>query len=444
MADVAVTLPYGNETVEVRIPSENLVGVYSPNELQPVADLRREIVRALGNPIGSGPLRDLVRGSARVVILADDNTRLTPVDEILPAVLDEMNAAGVRDDQVTVVIALGTHRFMTDAEIAEKFGDEVVKRVAIRNHDYKNEALVDLGTTPNGTRVRINRDVYEADFKLGIGSIVPHHIPGFAGGAKIVQPGVSGEETTAQTHLLSVRAPRSYVGVEANPVREEMNEIARQVGMKVIFNVVLGRHGEVVGAFFGDTVEAFAEGVKLSRQVYAVEIPEEADIVIAGSHPCDIEFWQAHKTLYPADRAVKAGGTIVVVTPCDEGVAVTHADILDLTHYSACELRRKVADHEVQDEVAAALAIAWAQVKERESVFLVSRGIDDETARRLGFTRFDDVQGAWDEALARHGHGARVVVLTHAPDMLPLVNARLAALQCLPVEDGSSQVRDAG
>jgi lactate racemase len=424
MADVTVTLPYGDETVEVRIPSENLVGVYSPNEREAVVDVRREIVRAISNPIGSRPLRDLVRGSSRVVILADDNTRLTPVDEILPAVLDEMNAAGVKDEQVTVVIALGTHRFMTDAEIVEKFGGEVVKRVAIRNHDYKNrEALVDLGTTPNGTRVSINRDVYEADFTLGIGSIVPHHIPGFAGGAKIVQPGVSGEETTAQTHLLSVRAPRSYVGVERNPVREEMNEIARQAGMNVIFNVVLNRHGEMVGAFFGDTVEAFAEGVKLSRQVYAVEIPEEADIVIAGSHPCDIEFWQAHKTLYPADRAVRAGGTIIVVTPCDEGVAVTHPDILELTHHSAEELRRKVAAHEPHDEVAAALAIAWAQVKEREDVFLVSRGIDEDSARRLGFTRFADVQGACDEALARHGRDARVAVLTHAPDMLPFITA---------------------
>ena len=422
MADVAVTLPYGNDTVEVRIPSENLIGVYSPNELEPVADVRNEVVRALGNPIGSKPLRDVVRGSSRGVILADDMTRLTPVDKILPAVLDEMNAAGVRDEQVTVVIALGTHRFMTDAEIVERFGDEVVKRVAIRNHDFKNpEALVDLGTTPNGTRVWINRDVYEADFTLGIGSIVPHHIPGFSGGAKIVQPGVSGEETTAQTHLLSVRAPRSYVGVESNPVREEMNEIARRIGMNVICNVVLNRRGEVVGAFFGDTVEAFAAGVKLSKRVYGVEIPEEADIVIAGSHPCDIEFWQAHKTLYPSDRAVKAGGTIIVVTPCDEGVAVTHAGILELTHYTAEELRRKVAAHELHDEVAAALAIAWAQVKERESVFLVSRGIDEESARRLGFTRFDTVQAACDAALAQHGREARVAVLTHAPDMLPLI-----------------------
>ena len=335
-----------------------------------------------------------------------------------------MNAAGVKDEQITVIIALGTHRFMTEPEILEKFGAEVMKRVIIKNHDYKNPAaLIDLGKTSNGTSVWINREVYEADFKIGVGSIVPHHIPGFAGGAKIVQPGISGEDTTAETHLLSVRAPRSYLGVESNPVREELNKIARQIGMDTIVNTVLNRQGGVVGAFFGDTVEAFNEGVKLSKEVYAVEIPEEADIVISSSHPCDLEFWQAHKTQYPSDLAVKAGGTIIMVSPCYEGVAVTHSDILEITHYSAETLRRKVAAKELHDEVAAALAIAWAQVKERESVFLVSHGIGPENTRKLGFTHFASVQAAFNAALAKHGNKARVTVLTHAPDMLPIIKA---------------------
>jgi lactate racemase len=422
MANVQVTIPYGTGTVGVEIPAENLIGVFSPNEVAPVADVRAEILRAIAHPIGSKRLQEAVRGASRVVILADDLTRQTPAADLLPVVLDEMNAAGVEDRRVTVVIALGTHRAMTGAEVLEKFGADVVRRVRIQNHDFRDPAsLVDLGRTANGTRVRINRDVCEADFALGIGSIVPHHIPGFAGGAKIVQPGVSGEETTADTHLLSVRAPRSYLGVERNPVREEIDAIARQVRMHTICNVVLNRHGGVVGAFFGDTVTAFREGVKLAKKVYSVGIPAEADIVIAGSHPCDIEFWQAHKTLYAADRVVKAGGTIIVVTPCDEGVAVTHPEVLELAGWSADVLRAKADSGGVRDEVAAALAIAWAQVKEREAVSLVSRGIDAASARQLGFAPFETAQAAFDAALSRHGRGARVTVLTHAPDMLPIV-----------------------
>jgi nickel-dependent lactate racemase len=272
--------------------------------------------------------------------------------------------------------------------------------------------------------VAVNREVYEADFKLGVGSIVPHHIPGFAGGAKIVQPGISGERTTAETHLLSVRAPRSYLGVVDNPVRRELNEIARRVGLNTIFNTVLNRHGEVVGAFYGDVVAAFAAGVELSRTVYAVEVPEAADIVVASSHPCDLEFWQAHKTLYPSDLAVKAGGIIVLVTPCYEGVAVTHADMLAITAKSSGAIRELVACRQVADEVAAALAIAWAQVKERETVYFVSSGIAAAEAEKLGFKPFASVQAALDAALAAKGPGAKVTVLTHAPDMLPVITGK--------------------
>ena len=417
-----ISLPYGKETVEVSVPENQLIGVYSPKDIPPVADIRAEVRRALANPIASPSLRELVRGKKNVVFVADDNTRLTPTDQLIPILLDECNAAGVADDQITVIIALGTHRFMTAEEILEKFGEETVRRVRIKNHPYKDmAALVDLGVTDNGGRILINKDVVEADFKIGIGSIVPHHIPGYAGGAKIVQPGVSGEETTAYTHLLSVRAPRSYLGVLENPVRADLDIMARKVGLNTILNTVLNRHGQVVEAFFGDVEQAFRVGVKRAAQVYEVAIPEEADIVLSSSHPCDIEFWQAHKTLYPSDLAVKAGGIVIIVTPCYEGVAKTHCDILDVTSHSSEHIRNMVSAKQLHDEVAAALAIAWAQVKERETVFIVSAGICAEEATKLGFRHFISAQAALEAAVAEKGLQARITVLTHAPDMLPVI-----------------------
>ncbi|ORC37950.1 hypothetical protein B4O97_02840 [Marispirochaeta aestuarii] len=418
-----VSLPYGDTEVGVDIPEENIIGVYSPEEVPPVSDIRREVRRALENPIGSGRLDELARGKKRVVIVADDNTRLTPADLILPPVLDALNAAGVPDGAITLIIALGTHRFMTDEEILKKFGPEVVRRITIRNHPFRDlDSLVDLGTTENGTKIMINREVCEADFVIGVGSIVPHHIPGFAGGSKIIQPGVSGEDTTAETHLLSVRAPRSYLGVLENPVRRELDSIARKVGLNIIFNTVLNRYGEVVEAFFGDVEAAFRKGVERSKKVFSVNIPQAADIVVSSSHPCDIEFWQAHKTLYPSDLAVKEKGIIIIVTPCYEGVAMTHDDILEVTGESSGRLREMVERGEVRDKVAAALAIAWAQVKERETVFIVSHGIDKETADKLGFIHFSSVQEALDEALKRKGSSSGITVLTHAADMLPVLD----------------------
>jgi lactate racemase len=423
-----VTLPYGQKNIEIRIPEGNLVGVYSPHDAAPVADIRAEIRRALASPIGALPLGEQLRGRKNAVLIADDNTRLTPTDILVPILLDECNAAGIPDKAIQVIIALGTHRFMTEDEIREKFGDETLRRVPVVNHPYKDPAaLVDLGTTKDGGRIRINRAVIEADFKMGIGSIVPHHIPGYAGGSKIIQPGVSGEETTAYTHLLSVRAPRSYLGVMENPVREELDAMARKVGMNTILNTVLNRHGEVVQAFFGDVAEAFRAGVERSREVYDVPIPEEADIVLSSSHPCDIEFWQAHKTLYPSDLAVKAGGIVIVATPCPEGVAQTHCNMLDMTPHGSRRLREMVAARELEDEVGAALAIAWAQVKEREEVWMVSDGICPEEKARMGFRHFYSVQEALDAALAQKGPGARVTVLTHAPDTLPRITAGSAS-----------------
>lgn len=424
MSPDKVTLPYGRTHIEVRIPEQNLVGVYSPRDAAPAPDVRAEILRALESPIGSPPLREQLRGRQNAVLIADDNTRLTPTDIVIPILLDECNAAGIPDAAIRVIIALGTHRPMTGDEIRAKFGAETLGRVRVVNHAYQDpSALVDLGTTGSGGRIRINRAVVEADFKMGIGSIVPHHIPGYAGGAKIIQPGVSGEETTAHTHLLSVRAPRSYLGLLENPVRAELDAIARKVGMHTILNTVLDRRGRVVQAFFGDVGKAFRAGVAKSREVYEVPIPEEADVVLASSHPCDIEFWQAHKTLYPADLAVKAGGIVIVATPCYEGVARTHCNMLEMTPHGSRRLLEMVAARALEDEVAAALSIAWAQVREREEVWIVSDGICPEEAAKLGFRRFASVQEALDAALAQKGTGARVTVLTHAPDMLPRITA---------------------
>jgi len=422
LEQVLIKLPYGSKELEISIPENNLMGVYSPKAVSSVTDIKEEAKRALANPIGAQSLHDLVKGKEKVVILADDITRLTPTEQIIPVMLDEMNRAGIKDEQVTIIIALGTHRDMTSEEILLKFGQEVVDRVKILNHDFINpEALVDLGETPNGTPISINKLAYDADFKIGIGSIVPHHIPGFAGGAKIVQPGISGLDTTGSTHLLSVQEKRSYLGVVDNPVRRELNQIARQIGMDVIFNTVLDPCGNVIRAFYGDLEKAFLKGVELSTEVYAVKLPREADIVLASSHPCDLEFWQAHKTLYAADRAIKENGIIIVVSPCSEGVSKVHGEIIEITSKTSEEVREMIKNNHFENLTAAALAIAWAQVKEREKVFIVSGGITTEEGYKLGFTPFETVEEALEKAFQEKGKDAEIVVLTHAPDTLPVI-----------------------
>lgn len=416
-----ITIPYGSGKLCFQVPEQNLLTVASPNPAPASTNPLIEIRRALQSPIGAPLLREAARGAARVVIAADDLTRPTPVEILIPALLDEFNAAGVRDDQVTVLIALGTHRPMTPEEIRAHFGDAVVGRVRIVNNPWQNPAeMVDLGVTPNGTPVSVSRIALEADFLIGVGSIVPHHIPGFSGGAKIVQPGLTGPAATGATHFLSTRAAQSYLGLVENPVRAEIEHIAGQIGLKAILNVVLDPAGQIVRAFYGDMVQAHRAGAAVSRQVCGVTLPALADIVIAGSHPCDLEFWQAHKSLYPAAAVVRPGGTIIVVSPCPEGVSKMHQDMLRFTALDAEQIEAGILDGTIQDVASGALALAWAKVRQHAAVSLVSGGINPTEARALGFTPFASVEAALEGAFLRHGSGASVTVLTHAPETLPL------------------------
>jgi lactate racemase len=420
---IRIDLPYGESSVSVDLPAANVRSVLRPNSVPAVESLDGEIRRALDEPIAAPRLCEQAQGARQALIIADDMTRLTPVDRIIPHVLDELNNAGLKDEQITVLIALGTHRPMTDLEIDERFGDDVTSRVQVINSPWQDpDQMQDLGVTEHGTPISIARQAIDSDIVIGLGSIVPHHIPGFSAGAKIVQPGISGAKTTGATHFLSTRTRRSYLGSVENVIRHEMETIAERVGLTAVLNTVLNQDGHLVGAVYGDQRKAFRQGVELSRKVYGVPFSTQADIVIASSYPCDIEFWQAHKTLYPADIAVREGGTIIVLTPCPEGVSVTHADMLEITAMDAPHIERMIDNGEITDVVSGGLALAWARMRERADISIVSSGISDDDARALAFTPYQSVDDALDAAMAKSGKGATINVLTHAPDLLPVLD----------------------
>ena len=212
----------------------------------------------------------------------------------------------------------------------------------------------------------------------------------------------------------------SYLGIEDNPVRRDMDDMAERVGMRTIFNAVMNDAGGVVGLFFGEMRPAFREGVRLAREIYGIEYHEVPDVVLANSFPCDLDFWQSHKSLYPAQRMVKPGGTIIVCTPAPEGVSPVHTELLDFTAWSSSTIKAAYRDGRLQNGVASALAIAWAMAREHASVINYSPGISPEEKAALGHTHAPDLAWAVDEALRRQGPDARLTVLTHAPEILPI------------------------
>lgn len=418
----AVSIPFGGQTVSFEIPAENLAEVLSPKPSRPIEDLDGAIRSALDRPIGQEPIERWVKPTDRVLIVSDDNTRLTPVNRMIPPLLERLNQAGIPDRYIGCIMALGTHRYMSEAEMVDRVGADVYGRIRVFNHRWRDpETLVDLGISSFGTPMVVNREVAEADVVIGLGAIVPHHIPGFSGSSKIIQPGVCGPATTAETHMLSCESGGdSFLGFEDNPVRRDMDDMADKVGMKTIFNVVMDSEGRVVGVFYGAMRAAFKEGVKLAREIYGIAYHETPDIVLANSYPCDLDFWQSHKAQYPAQRMVKEGGVIIVCTPAPEGVSPVHTELLDFASWPSAAIKDAYRRGELKNGVATALAVAWAMVREKASVITYSPGIPPEHKRQLGHTHAPSIQWAVDEALHRQGPRARVSVLTHAPDMLPV------------------------
>jgi len=318
---VDVWLPYGKTEVCLRVPVRNFLGVIEPKEKPGVLDVKAEVERALREPIGSKRLCEIAKSGHKIAIVVDDATRPAPSHVMVPPILNELNGAGVKDEDITVIFGCGTHRAVTDEEAVRLLGETVVKRVRVVSHDCKAKDLVYFGTTRYGTKVYLNRVFAEADVKILTGDVCFHYYAGYGGGRKSVLPGVAGEETIRANHAMLLH-PNAKTGVlDGNPVHEDMVEAARMAKVDFILNVVVNTKGEVVRAFAGDLEKAFYEGVKLVDEMYRLLVDRRADIVVVspGGYPADMNLYQAYKGVDSALEVVKRGGVIVLVAECSEG-----------------------------------------------------------------------------------------------------------------------------
>ncbi len=414
-----VEIPYGNTRLAFEVPTANLVWIASPNPSEPLADLRAAVRRAIRAPIASPPLPELVRQCGTdTVLLVDDGTRSTPQNLILPILLDELNAAGVPDRDITAVIALGTHRPMSREECAERFGHEVVQRIRVENLPAEPAEFRSLGTTPLGVPISVYTRYLDSALSIAVGNIIPHMYAGWAGGAKMVQPGISNAETTAKTHLMA--GPRVYeiLGEVENPVRKEMEQIAVETGLKFIVNVVLDRNGEVVEAVAGDPIAAHRAGVEAARKVYTVSLPQRADIVVASSHPADRDLWQGFKAVNNSGMLLRDGGTLILAIPAPEGIAPDHPELIRLGTTPGPKVLEMVTRGQIADGVAAATYLAFDRTRARVNIALVTERIANDEAAEIGLTATPDIHAALASALERHGPHARIGVVTHGADIM--------------------------
>jgi nickel-dependent lactate racemase len=313
---------------------------------------------------------------------------------------------------------------MTESEINDRYGKEIAERVSIINHEYENEdALVNMGKTALGTPISVNKKVCEADFVIGVGNIVPHCYAGWAGGGKIIQPGVCGEKTTEMTHLLAAQLIRKewIAGNLNNDVRQEIDAVALKAGLKLIINTVLNQEDEISYLAIGSPIEAFKEGVKTAEKMYCQKVPGYADIVIVSSYPADIDYWQAEKALSYAMMGVKPGGTVIFITPCPERISPVHGKLFEeRAKLSYEENLKAIKRKEIEDVIGGAGLLIHSHLMEHAEVICYSNGLRDKDKEALGFKQADSIEEAVEMALKNQGKKAKIGVLA-CGDIIPLV-----------------------
>jgi nickel-dependent lactate racemase len=314
---------YGNEKLLLEFPATWEVQVSAMRGAPPLSDTR--IAERLANPVGCPRLFELARGRCNACIAIDDLTRPTEAYRIVPLLLDELNAAGISDRDVCLLVGLGSHRPLTRLDLLKKVGELVLRRVRVYNHN-PHLNLKYIGDTSWGTPLHINRLFAEANLKITVGTLAPHPLAGFGGGAKMVLPGLTGIETIVRNHKAANAALTGRIDVlEGNTRRAEMEESAKMVELDFIVATVNGARGETVGLFAGYPERAFQQGARCAQHVYATAIEYGADIGVFNAFPKDTELLQAMialnvwSTRDDEHAIVRKGGAIVLVSACTEG-----------------------------------------------------------------------------------------------------------------------------
>jgi nickel-dependent lactate racemase len=422
-----IELKYGAVTFSCQLPSARILQAKQLPDPPAAEYLIRE---ALANPIDSLPLANILRPGERVAIVTSDMTRYSGSEIYLPILIAELNAIGIPDGDIEIIIALGIHRKQTEEEHRKILGS-LYGRIAVYDHECDDpDELVDLGGTDSGISVQVNRRVVEADRVIVTGTVGFHYFAGFGGGRKGLVPGVASRETCMASHFavfnppeIGGKHPQAVTGVlEGNPVDRNLVQAARLVNPDFLLNTVLSPKKEILGVFCGDLVQAHLAGCEMVRELFQVTLDRRADLAVisCGGEPKDINFIQAQKALDYGCQAVKEGGTIILLAACRDGFGnETFFDwfrFQDLDEFEAA-LRE---NYQINGQT----AHATLSKARRFRVILVSEFSDEQT-RKMGMEKADDLQSALDLVLPDLDKNAEIVVIPDGGMVLPVVEKKV-------------------
>ena len=414
------SIPYGKTNLNFEIPADRPVEIIAPPLVLGAPDPAALVAAALDAPLGGRRLADFGPLTSAAVAI-NDKTRPVPHALLLPPLLARLEAAGLRPEQITLYIAAGTHPPMPPEEFGMVVPPEILARYPVVCHDAADTAnLVNLGQTPRGTPVWVNRGYAAADLRLVVGNIEPHQFQGFSGGVKSAAVGLAGEATINANHTMMMDPASALGEYEDNPARQDVEQIGERIGIHFALNAILNHKKEIVHVVAGAPRLVMQAGIPLSRQVCQVSVAAPYRLVIAspGGHPKDINLYQAQKGLAHARLVTQPGGTVILAAACPEGTGSQHYEdwMKDKTSLDQVFESFRREGYRIGPHKAFQLARDAAQVQ----VHFLSE-MDPAFVRSLLLDPIADLQQALDACLAGLPPGEPVGVLPRAAATIPYI-----------------------
>ena len=414
-----VNLAYGSGHLPIEVP-DNRTTVIEPTHIDGLADEKMAVLNALQNPVGSQPLLERIPADTKICIAFTDLTRATPNDRIIPWLLEHL---GGPNDNITLLNQLGTHRPNTREELETMLTPEVVANYRVLNHEPENpEALVQVGTTADGTPALINRHIVDADLRIITGFIEPHFFAGFSGGVKGIMPGCAGLETVMSNHgAKNIGDPQATFGItEGNPLWEELRNIALKTGPSFVLNVTLNEQRDITNVFAGDIIEAHKNGCAFVKNSAMQRVEQPFDIVVTtnSGYPLDLNLYQGVKGMSAGARVLKKGGTLILAAECREGVP--GGSPLDNLLRSADSIEEILTMLSTPGFVRPEQWQAQIQaLVQRHAEVLVHSMLDNDTIEACHLVPCGDISAEVTKRLYQLGPDARMAVLPQGPLTIP-------------------------
>ncbi|GAP14676.1 uncharacterized conserved protein [Longilinea arvoryzae] len=419
-----INLAYGKEGLAIDFPDAWDIQVVEPEFHAPLPHLDEALAEALEHPIGTPPLRDLVHPADRVGIIVNDMTRATPNPILLKAIFKQLDF--IPPEQFRLLIALGTHRRMTPAELDAMLGAEFTARYPIVQNDaFDPSTQVSLGKTAQGHEIWLNRELMECDVKILTGFIEPHFFAGFSGAGKAIMPGMAGLETILDNHCAAnISHPNATWGQTwGNPIWEEVRDVARKANASFLLNVTLNRDKGITGIFAGDLDQAHARGVEFVRKTAMVAVDRPFDIVVGtnSGYPLDLNLYQAVKGMSAASQIVRKDGVILLAAACWDGIP-DHGHFRELLEGAAgpADLMERVLQpgFKMQDQWEAQVQ---AQILQKARVYLYTDHLSDPQIRSALLEPCHDILETIQQLMPEFDGHPRICVLPEGPQTIPFL-----------------------